>query len=211
MAYTITHNFVSTILDGTSSAKVKPSNWSAPHTIAGSLHANEIINIPLGTITSTNVQNAINQLASLIPAVGPGTDPLFLQNGFNLGAGTFVEHSITSDPARVVYNQTKMFFNDELNDPGFTNCELITGWLVNLNADNTYGNTAGGNNQSKTTVVAGNFFNQSLGAGQKFTTIRRMEAFGMGDAFIDSMFMDYAGGPTPGDEGVGYTAISRLT
>jgi len=67
MAYAVTHNFVSAVPDDAlaeANGEVLPSNWNEDHVISGSLTASEIANVPSGPISSTNVQDAIDEIAS---------------------------------------------------------------------------------------------------------------------------------------------------
>lgn len=203
MPYTITHNFISTLADGTVATKVKPSNWNSAHAIAGSLGANEITNIPAGAITATDVQAAINQLVSLIPAPGPGTDPLFLTQGLTVDTNnpTYSGASTESYASKI-----RMTTDFSQVDPVFG-----LGVVLELIQVATHGqNTNAVGNNAKQTMACLYISGIHNAAGQHNLSIESLTAYGMGDTSIGQQFVQYAGGPVNGDEGVGFRLVCTL-
>lgn len=168
------------------------------------MQANEIINIPLGIVTANEVQGAINQLASAIPSPGPGTDPLSLTQGFILNLNN---PSFSTNPNENYgsFNNFR-FENADTVIPGFTNIEGMHLAMQALHGDATYS----ANTQHKTTFAP--FFAEAtfFAGGQRFLLNMQQHSYGMGDCGLLSMLHDFANGPIPGDEGQGYTPVTRV-
>jgi hypothetical protein len=168
--------------------------------------ANLIINTPSGPVTAVDVQSAINQLAGLIPAVGPGTDPLALVNGLSIICNNPSFGGNINDR----YNVLIQHYSDMTNvNPGFSNSQCIEMLMSPCNGQNTY------NTSPPFTIAKESFFTQSnsgyyRASGQKFLYNDRVDAFGMGDSAVGQYFVTYAGGPVAGDEGQGFRLACGL-
>lgn len=130
-------------------------------------------------------------------------DPLFLTQGLNLTA-TNPLMGVSANEKSAFYLQTTT--DASIIPPGFTN---LDGQIILMNSiwgDNSYG--AGSVN--KTTYLPINIYHNAYAAGQRFVEKKTLNAYGMGDAFIDTIFMSYASGPIPGDEGTGYTPVTGI-
>lgn len=205
MPYTITHQFVSTIPDGTVVTKVKPSNWNADHAIAGSLGGSEIINVPAGIVSATDVQAAINQLAAAIPLPGPGTDPLFLTQG--LSVSTY-NPTFTLDPNDSNAARFNIATDSAQNNPNFSNITVAEFFNTATNGQCSYG---GGTN-AKLTFMACDMRGIYNASGQRTIQNNSVVAYGMGDVSIHGNdYVQFAGGPVAGDEGQGWGLVSNLT
>lgn len=210
MPLSITHQFVSGIIDdpvAAAAGKTLPSHWNAGHVVTGSLSGTQVSNIPAGSITATDVQAAINQLAGLIPVVGPGTDPLYLTRGLDisvinpndvgdLGGHTFMEAEhigVTLEDNRSI-------------EPGFKDQFGLFLEMFAQHGDNSFTLL----NQSKTTYFPLSLRFTSNAAGQRFLVERVLNAFGMGDCFIESTFAYFSSGPGAGDEGQSITPTNAF-
>lgn len=208
MPFTITHTFVSAIPDNPADiilGKVVPSNWNGSHTIAGSIGAHEVTNIPVAPVTATDVQAAINQLASLIPAPGPGTDPLFLTKGLSVIADN---PTVSGDQNDRWSAKIQLITDCAETRPTFANNSALQ-MLVNA----THGqctNVAG--TVAKQTFFAGNMICVYNASGQKFVQNNECFSYGMGDCGIHGNdYVQYSGGPVGGDEGQAWGLVSNLT
>lgn len=167
--------------------------------------ANLITCIPVGSVTATDVQAAIQQLENSIPLPGPGTDPLFLTQGLAIDA---TDPTIHGDP----------------NNRHSFHCHVTTN---TLNSDPSFANTSSGhftmsvqhgqNAYNALTLAKESFFGlstdiEAIGAGQRFVYSNNMVAYGMGDvALHGNDYVQFGGGPTDGDEGQGWGLASALT
>jgi hypothetical protein len=166
--------------------------------------ANLIANTPAGIVTATDVQVAINQLASAIPSPGPGTDPLFLTLGLDVNVTT---PTLGNPSDRHAINLNASFDCSNLH-PDFTNATLMGLTVLGLHGQNASG---GGVTNVKESFFATNTFGYYAASGQKFLHGNRLNAFGMGDSGIhagDNVI--YAGGPVNGDEGQCWGTVSFL-
>lgn len=208
MPLTVTHTFSSSIADNPAAAllgKVLPSKWNDNHNVSGSIAANEVTNIPAAPITATDVQAAINQLASLIPAPGPGTDPLLLIHGLNIDT---IEPTFSGDATNRYAANIKMVTDISTTQPQFTNSSVFTTNLYATHGQNIYSVQT----QSKHSFFNINNFAQYNAAGQHFNMANTLYAFGMGDsATYAQQYVSFAGGPINGDEGQGWGLASNLT
>lgn len=206
MPLTITHTYNSSISDDPIAAalgKVIPSRWNNPHSVSGNLLANEVINIPAGVITSTDVQAALNQLASLIPAPGPGTDPLTLIHGLSV---TVDNPAFTADPTNKYASVIQLTTDCSTTRPTFANNEALWLNVIATNGQNTNGGITTAK-QSFYALYKSCYYNAS---GQKNVTGDFVQAYGMGDSSIGQQFVFYAGGPVNGDEGQGFRLVCAL-
>lgn len=203
MPYTIKHSFVSTLADGTVATKVKPSNWNDAHAITGSLGGNEITNIPAGVVTATDVQSAINELASLIPAVGPGTDPLSLTQGLTVSV-----INPTNGPPSDRYGARFSVVTDVSTvQPDFCDVSTIELFMRLMNGQANYN----ANTLVKETVIGLSCIGTYYGSGQKFLQNNYMLSYGMSDCGLTGgQILQFAGGNVNGDEGQGWAMISTL-
>jgi len=165
--------------------------------------ANLISNIPFGSVTATDVQTAINQLASLIPIIGSGTDPLFLINGLSID--TF-NPTISGDPNDRWATRIRVATDCAQNNPNFSNNECLEIDFSALNGQATNG----GITTAKVTFLALNMGATYNASGQKNLTGESVTAYGMSDTSIGQQFVQYAGGPVNGDEGQGFRLVSPL-
>ena len=167
--------------------------------------ADLIGNAPSGSISATNVQAAINQLAGLIPAVGAGTDPLFLTKGLNV---TATNAPVGTDPnARYLADFTHNVDVTNYTNPDFTNAGCVqAGIFVDMGQGNFSSLT-----QSKATFSAYSAFGYFAGSGQKFLYNNRIVSWGMGDTGLTGgNNVTFGGGPIDGDEGQSWQMVSNL-
>lgn len=171
-----------------------------------SVSADQVSNVPTAPISATDVQAALNELASLIPSPGAGTDPLFLVQGLSLivslpvvgdGGSATLRETVQVDSHFVAPDSVAPAFSDMLGQ--FNTMESKVG-------DATYSNSI----QAKTTFSPMYLEHTAYAAGQRFVSIEKIHAYGMSDAFFESRLGEFAGGPIPGDEGVGYTALNAM-
>lgn len=165
--------------------------------------ADLIVNTPSGIVSATDVQSAINQLAILIPAVGPGTDPLSLVNGLSVTAPNPTFSGNANDRWAVKFEHDTDCSNVQ---PDFCNVEVLSTQMTCVNGQATFGGT---------TQVKESFYNvinnsYAAGSGQKFVTGDSIQSYGMSDTSIGQQLVQYAGGPINGDEGQGFRLVSRL-
>lgn len=162
--------------------------------------ANLIIYTPSGTVTATDVQGAIDQLA----AGGTGSDPLLLIHGLDLETtqpviGLNVDHTFCSGIKIGVFTSSTNLV------PTFSNIECFSIDAQIYNGDYDFGFAL-----QKTSFMANHIQMQGYAAAQRFCNVRDMHGYGMGDCFFNSDRMDYWGGPYSGDEGVGWWSASFL-
>ncbi len=99
--------------------------------------------------------------------------------------------------------------NREGGNPQFTNRAALVVASTYKTGQNNYGSDAGGAfTQGKTS-----FFNlamsaTSYAAGQKFGMSNQLVDYGMGDCFLQTRGLTFAGGPVAGDEGQAYQSAS---
>lgn len=207
MPITVSHPFVSTKPDKPSDfvdGKVTPTRWNQSHSISGAFGANEITNIPAGSVTSTNVQAAINQLASLIPSPGPGTDPLFLFEGLQIGVVNPTHIGDASDriAARIIYGTDCSQTNPDFADNNALEIDYSA-----TNGQATNNAISGGRKQTFLCSLMQSTINAS---GQKNIKYESIVGYGMSDTSIGQKYVQYAGGPVAGDEGQGFQLVSTL-
>lgn len=207
MPITVTHPFTSTKPDNPSdiaSGKVTPSRWNASHSITGAFSGSEITNVPAGAVTATNSQAAINQLASLIPAPGPGTDPLFLTKGLSVSCAPPNDVS-GGNPTNRYSANFGMVSDYSDNDPLFGNVETLNITMLATRGQNTNGPRT----QAKASFIPINLQATYNASGQKFALANQVIGYGMGDTAIWAQnYLQYAGGPVNGDEGQGWGTVS---
>jgi len=207
MPYTITHPFVSGLTSKSSAiaaGKVVPNNWNAAHTIAGSIGGNEVTNVPAAPITSNNVQSALNELASLIPSVGPGTDPLALIHGFSLKAVNPTFSGNASDRWTGLF---QVITDCSQTDPQFSATEALENIVYARHGQNI----VGAQTIAKQSFFVTNNYMEANAAGQKFVQQNTLLSYGMGDSSIfANNHVLFAGGPVDGDEGQAWGVVSQL-
>lgn len=127
---------------------------------------------------------------------------------FNGGlSGTMTNPTISGDATDRWLGQITVNYDYTANvGTGFTDANGLqvvqnTNW-----AQFSYGN---GTNAKWTTIPL-NVFHTSAGAGQTFTTNETLTKYGMGDTFLGSRRLTFAGGPINGDEGIGFDAVSGV-
>lgn len=101
-------------------------------------------------------------------------------------------------------------FNQNLS-PGFTNSNCVSIVMNTTNTDVVYSaGNSNGQTLAKTTsqglLLTGNY----LGGGQKLLTGYTANCLSMSDCAISTSFVNFSGGPIPGDEGTGFTDINTL-
>lgn len=108
-----------------------------------------------------------------------------------------------SSPVQYIVGLSATSANAAGVDPQFSNVQGLSIDFASDDGDNSYG---GGTN-AKTTLVPLNLTHTAHAAGQIFVQLNRLIAYGMGDSFLKSEFVDYATGPIAGDEGQGFTSV----
>lgn len=163
--------------------------------------ANLVSFSPTAGISSTDVQSAIAEVKSSIPSPGPGTDPLALIHGLSVNA---TNPTIGNDPNLRRAVDINVTTDSSTSNSGFTDENALD---VNLLA--THGqNTAA----AKRTFIPLNVSGTYYGAGQKFISTTTLVSYSMGDtATWGNNYVQFAGGPISGDEGVGWGLVSSLT
>lgn len=164
--------------------------------------ANLIANTPQGPVTATDVQAAINQLVSLIPSPGTGSDPLALVNGLT---GRGVNASVLNDANDAVFMDVRNVTDSSTTNPNFSDENLIQLGLTATNGQATNG----GLTTAKKTFIPLNISGNYNASGQKFGLGITINAYGMSDAAAYSNInVNYAGGPVNGDEGQCWGVVS---
>lgn len=160
--------------------------------------------IPVGGITSTDVQAAIAELDASIPAPGPGTDPLFLTFGLNVNA---FDGAIDTNPSNVVPIRFSNTTDVANNNPEFSNVATSDFRLKAVHGQGTYNPLT----QAKITFSAIQASAEFIGSGQKFLYNNIISSYGMGDTGLTGgNNITFAGGPIAGDEGQGWQMVSNL-
>ena len=149
---------------------------------------------------ASDLQYTLSQIVATVDAA-TGTDPLFLTQGFDVAVTdvTWGGDATFRRAAEVTATY------DNLNSTiGFTD-QVAQSIALQFNAGyNQYG--GGVNIDGKYTPIALDVFGQYYGAGEKFLQTWTALHWSMGDSFLFSAAMQYAGGPINGDEGQGFTA-----
>ncbi len=136
---------------------------------------------------------------------GGGGDPLSLTQGLSITA--INPAVVPDDNFHRAVDVTVYYQQPSLTNPVFAaeyaaNIAIVPQW-----GQNVYG---GGTNAKKTFQALG-LSSTSFAAGQRFVSTAIHDAFGMGDAFLFSHRLTYAGGCISGDEGQGFNSVSFCT
>ena len=201
---------------------VSPGGAGSPGGSSGQIQYNN--SGSFGGLTPTQVTALLNQFSSSLQGVVPasgggssnflradgawaapgggggGSDPLSLVNGFTLTATDPTPSGTTAFSYGGFFNVT---YDKLLDDIGFTD---QIGLAVNLEFNAGYNQYGGTDNvNAKYTPIALEVSSTFYGAGEKFCQTWGANMYSMGDCFLWSGALTYAGGPIQGDEGQGFT------
>lgn len=198
MAITVTHPFVSAIADGTDTTVVRPSNWNATHSLAGTVDvANGGTGLSSGTsggvlaftATGTIASSAALAASALVIGGGAGVAPSTTTTA--TGALTFLGTPTSANFAALLTDETGTGFNVFATAPTLSN-PTITAYLETAPA------IANSSTAVTLALASGTVLSYTLTGNCTFT----MPATTSGTSFIVRLIQDATGSRTATFTGV---------
>jgi len=182
--------------------------WAAPAAGTGAPGgSNQQVQYNDGGLFNGIATLAYNKTTNILTAASPGT--LFDMNGTDNSLHILTNNALWPPAQHSFRSVNHLELNQKeisILDPGFSNLETFAINMAVGHGDYTYN----ARTQAKTTYFALDTRSYIYAAGQKFHHNKELHAFGMGDAFMENNWFEFACGPIMGgDEGQSFASTSR--